>query len=324
MVWIPGGTFLMGSDDFYPEERPAHPVHVSGFWMDEHTVTVAAFARFAAATGYVTLAERTPDPAEYPGAPSGVLVPGSLVFRQPGGPVPLSDPRHWWSWVPGTQWRHPEGPGSTVHGREGHPVTHLAYEDAAAYAGWAGKALPSEAEWERAARGGLDGAVYCWGDDLQPGGQVMANTWHGRFPWESLKAQVGTAPVRIYPPNSYGLFEMTGNVWEWTSDYFRAPHPTAQRACCAPEDPRADKPWHGDDGLRPDAHIPRRVVKGGSYLCSPSYCFRYRPAARQGQAVETSSAHVGFRCVLRVPEAGDDGAAGEFRRHPADPAAPGG
>ena len=299
MVWIPGGTFIMGSDDFYPEERPAHPIHVTGFWMDDHAVTVSEFARFVAATGHVTVAEQAPDPADYPGAPRGVLVPGSLVFHQPDRPVPLSDPRRWWFWVPGAQWRHPEGPGSTVRGREDHPVTHVAYQDAAAYAAWAGKALASEAEWERAARGGLDGAVYCWGDDFRPGGHVMANTWHGRFPWESLKARAGTAQVKGYPPNSYGLFEMTGNVWEWTSDYFTARHSTPVHACCVPEDPRVDTPRARTDHLRPDAHIPRRVVKGGSYLCSPNYCFRYRPAARQGQAVETSSAHIGFRCVLR-------------------------
>jgi formylglycine-generating enzyme len=316
MAWIPGGTFLMGSDDFYPEERPAHPVHVTGFWMDDHAVTVLQFARFAAATGHVTMAEQAPDPADYPGAPPRVLVPGSLVFRQAAGPVPLSDPRRWWSWVPGAQWRHPEGPGSTVRGREDHPVTHVAYQDAAAYAAWAGKELPSEAEWERAARGDLDGAVYCWGDDFRPEGQVMANTWHGRFPWENLKARAGTVQVKDYPPNSYGLFEMTGNVWEWTSDYFTAGHAPPARACCVPEDPRADAPRATVDQLRPDAHIPRRVVKGGSYLCAPNYCLRYRPAARQGQAVDTSAAHIGFRCVLRADPARRDvhgnGAQGAF------------
>jgi formylglycine-generating enzyme len=302
MVWVPGGTFLMGSDGFYPEERPVHHVSVSGFWMDEHAVTVAEFRGFVNATGYMTVAERAPDPAQYPGATPEILVPGSLVFDQPDGPVSLSDPRNWWSWVPGAQWRHPEGPGSTLHGRDRHPVTQVAYEDAAAYAAWAGKALPSEAEWERAARGGLERAIYSWGDDFQPDGRVMANTWQGRFPWENLMTDgyLGTAPVRRFPPNGYGLFEMTGNVWEWTADFFTPRHASGAPACCVPQDPHVQTPAH-DDLPRPDAHIPRRVVKGGSHLCAPNYCLRYRPAARQGQAVETSSTHIGFRCVLRVP-----------------------
>ena len=301
MVWIPGGTFIMGSGDFYPEERPVHRVSVSGFWMDEHTVTVAEFRRFIRATGYVTVAERAPDPAQYPDAAPGVLVPGSLVFDPPDGPVSLHDPRDWWSWVPEAQWRHPEGPESTLDGRESHPVTHVAYEDAAAFAAWADKALPSEAEWERAARGGLEGAVYCWGDVFQPEGQVMANTWEGRFPWENLMTDgyPGTVPVGRFPPNGYGLFEMTGNVWEWTSDFFTPRHRDSSPACCIPRDPDVQTPEQSYDRLQPGAHIPRRVVKGGSYLCAPNYCLRYRPAARQGQAIETSSTHIGFRCVLR-------------------------
>jgi formylglycine-generating enzyme required for sulfatase activity len=302
MVTVPGGAFLMGSDDFYPEEGPVHRVSVSGFLMDEHAVTVAEYRRFVSATGHVTVAERAPDPAQYPGVPPELLVPGSLVFHQPDGPVDLRDPRNWWSWVPGAQWRHPEGPGSTLHGREHHPVTHVAYEDAAAYATWAGKALPTEAEWERAARGGLEGGVYCWGDVLQPGGRVMANTWQGRFPWENLKqdGSAGTTPAGRFPANGYGLFDMTGNVWEWTSDFFSPRHPGGSPACCVPRDPRVETPEHSYDRLAPDAHIPRRVVKGGSYLCASDYCLRYRPAARQGQAVETSSTHIGFRCVVRA------------------------
>jgi formylglycine-generating enzyme len=300
MVWVPGGTFLMGSDAFYPEERPVHEVDVSGFWMDEHAVTVAQFAGFVQETGYVTVAERAPDPALYPAAQAGALVPGSLVFAQPPGPVPLSDPRHWWTWVPGAQWRHPEGPGSTTRGRQQHPVTHVAHEDAAAYAAWAAKSLPTEAEWEHAARGGLAGAVFSWGDELTPDGEAMANTWHGRFPWEHLGPgdRPGTQPVGSYPPNGFGLSEMTGNVWEWTLDFFAPRHTGGAAACCPPRDPRVTVP-DGRDVLRPDGHIPRRVVKGGSFLCSPDYCLRFRPAARQGQAVETSSAHLGFRCVIR-------------------------
>ena len=299
MVWVPGGAFRMGSDAFYPEERPVHEVVVGGFWMDSHAVTVAEFARFAASTGHVTVAERVPDPAQYPGAAPDVLVPGSLVFAQPPGPVPRNDPRRWWAWTPGAQWRHPEGPASTTRGRERHPVTHVAYEDAAAYAAWAGKSLPTEAEWERAARGGLDGAVYGWGDEFTPGGEAMANTWHGRFPWENLNPsgrRPGTVSADRYPPNGFGLFQMTGNVWEWTADFFTPGHGTGVPACCLPRDPLVSEPDSGDV-LRPDRHIPRRVVKGGSYLCAPNYCFRYRPAARQGQAVDTSSGHIGFRCV---------------------------
>ena len=316
MKWIPDGTFLMGCADFYPEEGPVHQVSVSGFWMDEHAVTVAQFRRFVQATGYVTVAERALDPAQYPGADPEVLVPGALVFTPPAGPVDLRAPRNWWSWVPGAQWRHPEGPGSTIGGRERHPVTQVAYEDAATFAAWAGKDLPSEAEWERAARGGLEGATYAWGDDVNPRGKVMANTWQGRFPWENLKepARRGTAPVKRFPPNGYGLHEMTGNVWEWTSDFYTPYHlaPAGDApagdgpagdgppACCAPHDPRVETAEHSYDHGQPGAHIPRRVVKGGSYLCAPSYCLRYRPAARQGQAIETSTAHLGFRCVARV------------------------
>jgi formylglycine-generating enzyme required for sulfatase activity len=250
----------------------------------------------------VTVAERPPDPAQYPGAAPDVLVPGSLVFTQPDGPVDLSDPRNWWSWVPGAQWRHPEGPGSSIDVRDRHPVTHVAYEDAAAFAAWAGKALPSEAEWERAARGGIEGAIYSWGDDFHPRGRVMANTWRGRFPWENL-APGGprTVPVKRFPPNGYGLFEMTGNAWEWTSDFFTSRHRGDLPACCLPHNPRVETPEDSYDRAQPGSHIPRRVVKGGSFLCAPDYCLRYRPAARQGQAIETSSNHIGFRCVARMP-----------------------
>ena len=302
MVWVPDGAFLMGSADYYPEERPVHRVSLDGFWMDEHAVTVAEFRRFVRATGHVTVAERPPDPAQYPGAAPDVLVPGSLVFTQPDGPVDLGDPRNWWSWVPGAQWRHPEGPGSSIDGRDRHPVTHVAYEDAAAFAAWAGKGLPSEAEWERAARGGIEGAIYSWGDDFHPRGRVMANTWRGRFPWENLApGGPGTVPVKRFPPNGYGLFEMTGNAWEWTSDFFTSRHRGDLPACCLPHNPRVETPGDSYDRAQPGSHIPRRVVKGGSFLCAPDYCLRYRPAARQGQAIETSSNHIGFRCVARMP-----------------------
>lgn len=292
MVSISGGTFVMGSDDFYPEERPARSVAVDGFWMDVHPVTNDDFRRFVDATGYVTVAERAPDPAQYRGIDPDVLVPGSLVFRPPPVPVPLHDPRAWWAYVPGACWHRQEGPESSLDGRGRHPVVHVAFEDAEAYAAWVGKSLPTEAEWEFAARGGLDGAVYAWGDDFAPGGRMMANTWQGRFPWENLASDgyEGTSPVGSFPANGYGLFDVTGNVWEWTTDIFHAHRPDeAVKSCCAPQNPPG-----GSAGV-----IPRRVVKGGSHLCAPNYCLRYRPAARQGEAVDTSTSHIGFRCVLR-------------------------
>jgi sulfatase modifying factor 1 len=302
MCWIAGGDFAMGSADFYPEERPVHHVAVDGFWMDEHPVTVAEFRRFVKATGHVTVAETTPDLADFPDADPEQLVPGSLVFRAPLGPVPLDDVRRWWHWVPGADWRHPYGPGSRLDGLERHPVTHVAYDDAAAYAGWAGKALPTEAEWEFAARGGLDGAVFVWGDEPTPKGRPMANTWQGRFPWENLRLDGydGTSPIKSFPANRYGLYDMTGNVWEWTDDFF-----TAHRAddagspCCAPRNPRHATPDLTIGAGAPGAHLPRRVIKGGSHLCAPNYCLRYRPAARQAETADTSTCHIGFRCIIR-------------------------
>jgi sulfatase modifying factor 1 len=289
MAWVPGGSFWMGCEDFYPEEGPVHEARVDGFWMDEHLVTVAQFRRFVKDTGYVTLAERDPDPALYPDADPALLRAGALVFTPPPGPVELSDIRAWWSWVPGADWRHPEGPGSTLHGRERHPVTQVAYEDALAYATWAGKALPTEAEWERAARGGIERATYCWGDEPFPRGRVMANTWQGRFPWENLKRgrDKRTTPVKRFPANGFGLYDMAGNVWEWTTSRFTADHAgEASRGCCGPPGARAGE-------------IERRVIKGGSHLCSPDYCLRFRPAARQGQTVDTATSHIGFRCIVR-------------------------
>jgi formylglycine-generating enzyme len=298
MVWVPGGEFAMGSDDFYPEEAPAHRAAVDGLWMDACPVTAAEFAAFVTATSWVTLAERRPDPAGYPGVDPALLVAGSLVFRQPQRPVPLDDPRRWWSYVPGACWRHPEGPGSDLSGRDDHPVTHVAYEDALAYAAWAGKALPSEAEWERAARGGIDGADFVWGDEHTPGGRAMANTWQGEFPWRNLALDGygGTSPVRAFPPNGYGLFDMAGNVWEWTADTFLPRHrPAAAKPCCTP----GVAPHGGSSPRGAGLPMASRVVKGGSHLCAPNYCLRYRPAARQPQAEDTSACHLGFRCVAR-------------------------
>jgi formylglycine-generating enzyme required for sulfatase activity len=287
MAWVPGGTFLMGSDDFYPEERPVRRVTVDGFWIDTSAVTAAEFRRFVRETGYQTVAERPLDAAEYPDADPELLVPGSLVFRKASGPTPLTDVRAWWEYVPGAYWKRPGGPGTSINGRDRHPVVQVAFEDATAYAVWAGKELPSEAEWEYAARGGLDGAAFAWGDEEFPGGRPAANTWQGRFPWENVKldGHEGTSPVGSFPPNGFGLYDMTGNVWEWTTDFFALRSGDAP-ACCAPP-------------VMPGERVPRRVIKGGSYLCAPNYCLRYRPAARQGEAVDTSTGHIGFRCVVR-------------------------
>jgi formylglycine-generating enzyme len=294
MTWVPGGTFLMGSADFYPEERPVLPVSVDGFWIDEVPVTVADYRRFVADTGYVTVAERPPDAADYPDADPALLVPGSLVFRRTSGPVDLRDFRNWWEYLPGADWRHPGGPRTSCRGRDEHPVTHVAYADAQAYAAWAGKDLPTEAEWEYAARGGLDGAVYAWGDEFAPRGQMMANTWQGRFPWENLRTDgyEGTSPVGSFPANGYGLYDMTGNVWEWTCDHFSPRHVrSAAGGCCGPRSPHADA----------SARQQLKVIKGGSHLCAPNYCLRYRPAARQSESIDTSTCHLGFRCVVRGP-----------------------
>ena len=306
MVWVPGGTFLMGSNDFYPEERPVRRVTVGGFWMDAHSVTNAEFRRFVKATGYRTLAERAPDPTHYPGVDPARLVVGSLVFRRPPQRVGLADFRAWWAYVPGACWHRPAGPGSTLSGRDRHPVVHIAYEDAEAYARWAGKALPTEAEWEFAARGGLEGAAFVWGDEFAPRGRMMATTWQGEFPWQNLKTDgyEGTSPVGSFPPNGYGLYDMAGNVWEWTTDFFTPRHPgeaeDTAAVCCAPRDLHAGAAEPSNVPAPPGEHIPRKVVKGGSHLCAPNYCLRYRPAARQGEAVDTSTSHIGFRCILQV------------------------
>jgi formylglycine-generating enzyme len=315
MVEIPGGRFRMGSDRFYPEEGPAREVEVGAFAIDRGPVTVSAFARFVEDTGYVTLAERAPEPADYPDADPSLLVPGSAVFHPTAHSVPLDDPRRWWAFVPGADWRHPWGPASDNDERQDHPVTHIAYEDAGAFARWAGKELPSEVEWEYAARGGLDGASFAWGDDMRPRGELMANFWQGDFPWRNTGAKGwrGTTPVGLFPANGYGLYDVTGNVWEWTSDYYAPRGAGADApgsACCAPPaSPRIETPEASYDAGAPGAHVPRRVIKGGSHLCAPSYCLRYRPAARQPEAIDTSTSHIGFRCVTHQaagsPDPGD-------------------
>jgi formylglycine-generating enzyme len=305
MAWIPGGSFQMGSEDFYPEEGPVQEVGVEGFWIDEHPVTVAEFRRFAKLTGYVSVAERSPDPRDYPEADPALLVPGSLVFNKTSGPVDLEKVITWWAYVPGAYWRRPEGPKSKIGGRERHPVVHIAYEDAEAYARWAGKSLPTEDEWERAARGGLEGKVFAWGDEDASPARPLANVWQGEFPWHSLKPkrEQRTSPIGLFPPNGFGLSDITGNVWEWTSDFFTPAHGgVAERSCCAPSKLRPAGPEQSLVPGQPGGNIPRRVIKGGSHLCAPNYCLRYRPAARQGVTVDTATGHIGFRCVLRPRE----------------------
>ena len=300
MVWIPGGSFQMGSDHHYPEEAPAHTVIVDGFWMDEHAVTNVQFQRFVQATRYVTQAERAANPADYPGAKPEMLHPASVVFRKTLEPVDLRNHFNWWTYVPGASWRHPEGPGSSLKGRGHHPVVHVGFEDAEAYARWAGKALPTEAEWERAARGGLEGAEFVWGNEFTPGGKAMANTWQGEFPWQNLLTDgfEGTAPVGSFRPNGYGLYEMAGNVWEWTTDWY-VTHSEVEHSCCASVNPRGGDREQSYDPCVPAIKMPRKVIKGGSYLCAPNYCRRYRPAARMAQPLDTSTCHLGFRCIVR-------------------------
>jgi formylglycine-generating enzyme required for sulfatase activity len=302
MAWVPGGTFLMGSGDHYPEEAPAHEVAVDGFRADRFPVTNRAFARFVTETGYVTVAERPLDPEDFPGAPPENLVPGSLVFTPTPGPVDLRHLSQWWAWTPGACWRRPEGPGSSLAGREDHPAVHVAFEDAEAYAGWAGKQLPTEAEWERAARGGLDGATFTWGDEPERDGRRLANYWHGDFPWRADAGYGTTSPVGSFPPNGFGLFDMAGNVWEWTADWYVDRHPgDPAKPCCVPLNPRGGSPEESYDPAQPQFRVPRKVIKGGSFLCADSYCMRYRPAARRPQMVDTGMSHVGFRCIERRP-----------------------
>lgn len=294
MVLLSGGAFAMGSDDFYPDERPVHEASVSAFWIDVHPVTNEDFRRFVAATGYVTVAERVLDPADFPGTPPADLAPGSLVFTPTAGPVDLRDWRQWWRWQPGASWRHPEGPESSIAGRERHPVVQVAFADAEAYALWAGKRLPTEAEFEYAARGGAEGGSFAWGDEAFPGGVPQAHTWIGRFPYEIADEYAGsTAPVGSFPANGYGLVDTIGNVWEWTTGYYAPRHDVG--GVPVERDGRLD--LLAASSAEPGSRVPRRTLKGGSHLCSPDYCLRFRPAARSPQAEDSSTTHIGFRCA---------------------------
>ena len=305
MAWIPGGSYLMGSDHHYPEEAPAHRVQVEGFWMDRHLVTNAKFLKFVKATGHRTTAELPADPADYPGAPPERLAPASVVFVPPRSPIGKGNPYRWWQYVAGADWRHPEGPGSSIKGRENHPVVHITHADATAYATWIGQQLPSEAEWERAARGGLEATEFPWGDELHPGGRAVANTFQGDFPHHNsrLDGYERTSPVGVFPANGYGLFDVIGNVWEWTDDWYQdhgARLAGAEKLpCCTIANPRGAQREASIDPASQHGNLPRRVVKGGSFLCAPSYCRRYRPAARMAQGIDTSTCHLGFRCIVR-------------------------
>jgi len=291
MIRLEGGAFLMGSDRHYPEERPVHRVHVDGFWIDRTPVTNREFRRFIEATGYVTFAEIPPDAKDYPGALPHMLKAGSLVFTPPRRAVDLNDWSQWWQFMFGAFWRRPYGPGSSLAGLEEHPVVHIAYRDAEAYARWAGKELPTEAEWEFAARGGLDGAEYAWGDEFMPQDRNTRADGYAR-----------TSPVTAYPPNGYGLYDMIGNVWEWTTDWYGARHEvSAPGPCCLAENPHGAPEEGSYDKCQPNIRIPRKVLKGGSHLCAASYCRRYRPAARHAEPIDTSTSHVGFRCIIRGP-----------------------
>jgi len=307
MLLIRGGTFRMGSDKHYPEEAPSHRVTVDEFCIDRTPVTNRQFKDFVRATGHVTFAEIPPRAEDYPGALPHMLYAGSLVFSPPSHAVDLRNWRQWWQFLKGADWRHPYGPRSNINGLDNHPVVHVAYSDALAYARFAGKDLPTEAEWEFAARGGLEDAEFAWGGEFTPGGAHRANTWQGNFPHENLNSDgfARTSPVTAFPPNGYGIHDMIGNVWEWTSDWYSQKHEAdAPKACCIPENPRGGAKEGSLDPGQPEIKIPRKVLKGGSHLCAPNYCRRYRPAARHAEAIDTSTSHVGFRCVIRQAKSG--------------------
>ena len=290
MIWIPAGTFRMGGTH-HPDCKPIHPVTLDGFWMDKTAVTNAQFAKFVAATNYKTVAERKPDAKDFPGVPEDKLVPGSLVFTPPNEAVPLNDVSGWWVYVAGADWRHPAGPQSDIKDKDNFPVVQVAYEDAAAYAKWAGKRLPTEAEFEYAARGGLDQKEYAWGDEFKPGGKFMANTWQGRFPDKNTGEDgfAGLAPVASFPANGFGLYDMSGNCWEWCSDFYRPDYyshspeknPQGPESSFDPDEPNAIK----------------RVQRGGSFMCSDTYCGAYRPGIRGKGEVSSATSHLGFRCA---------------------------
>ena len=305
LIELPGGSFRMGSTTFYPEEAPIHTATVEAFAIERHPVTNARFAEFVDATGYITVAERPLDPALYPGVAPGDLLPGALIFRGAPGPVDLSDWRQWWDWAPGANWREPFGAGSDIAGKDDHPVVQVAYPDAGAYASWAGRRLPTEAEWEYAAGAGAS-TTYAWGDEARVDGQLMANTWQGRFPYRNDGAQgvgaarwAGTSPVGAFPPNGFGLLDMIGNVWEWTTTKYsergHAPDGGADRSSL--DAPRSSC---CPASAEPDPTL-IQALKGGSHLCAPEYCHRYRPAARSPQSQDTSTTHIGFRCVVDLP-----------------------
>ena len=308
MRLIEGGAFTMGSEAYYPEERPLRRVAVDSFWIDERPVTNREFAHFVAATGYRTVAEIAPDPREYPGMLPEYAQPGSLVFTKTDGPVPLSDYHLWWKFTLGADWRHPYGPSEDLDSLDlwDHPVVQIAYTDAEAYARWAGKDLPTEAEHEYAARGGLESKEFAWGDELAPDGKMMANYWQGRFPFANTRDDgwERTSPVGSFPPNGYGLYDMIGNVWEWTQDWWSerpiVPAKDKRQSCCTISNPRGARLRDSFDRIQTQIRIGRKVLKGGSHLCALNHCQRFRPAARHPETIDTSTSHIGFRCVVRI------------------------